>query len=717
MTDVERAFQTLAGVPWLQSGKYVFTNPNGWNDGVVQSSGEAASPAISETPTIGAAATPSVSTTANTDVLYVQEAGDAGAISVNDVIQGDLGDCFLLAAIGELALVDPTALKNMIQVNADGTETVTLYTPSSGGFTPVSEIVTNSFGDLSVNFGTSAVGRQGEIWVQVLEKAVAQLDGGYGVLNLGGYPYLAMQQLVGSAATWISPSDLTLAELQADVASGDLITMDTPAGGSLGYNLVNSASEGHAYIFQSLTIVNGTPEVNLLNPWGDDEPDPIPFSALSSCIDEVDLCVFVATQTTNALLSPTISGTAAGQAVTDQTTIAPFAHVVIGDPNVGQIETVTVTPSAAANGALRNLGGGAYNAATGVYTDTGSAAAVTAALDALVFVPTAGQVSPGQTVTTTFSVTDIDSAAAAATNDVTSVIATSADKVILHGSEAQYIVADDDGWLYLQDTVGGRDGTQLVSRLDTVQFTDGVGVFDPTGAAGDVARLYLAGLGRAPDVTGLLGWTAQIDDAHASLSAVASSFATSPEFIQDYGSLSNAAFVNQLYEAVLGRTADAAGAQDWDGLLASGASRGMVALGFAESTEYKADTLSIAGDNDDAEVYRLFQALNRVPDTGGLTSWSSALADGATPLQVALGFVNSAEFQRDYGTLNASDFVSDLYQNVLHRSVDAGGLQSWTSALQQGASEASVLLGFADGLENRIQTADATHANWVFIPS
>jgi hypothetical protein len=268
-----------------------------------------------------------------------------------------------------------------------------------------------------------------------------------------------------------------------------------------------------------------------------------------------------------------------------------------------------------------------------------------------------------------------------------------------------------------QDTVAGRDGTQLVSGLDTVQFTDGVGVFDPTGTAEDVARLYLAGLGRAPDVTGLLGWTAQIDDAHVSLSAVASSFATSPEFIQDYGSLSNAAFVNQLYETVLGRTADAAGAQDWDGLLASGASRGMVVLGFAESTEYKADTLSIAGDNDDAEVYRLFQAFNRVPDTGGLTSWSSALADGATPLQVAQGFVNSAEFQRDYGTLNASDFVSDLYQNVLHRSADAGGLQSWTSALQQGASEASVLLGFADGLENRIQTADATHANWVFIPS
>ena len=122
---------------------------------------------------------------------------------------------------------------------------------------------------------------------------------------------------------------------------------------------------------------------------------------------------------------PTISGTVAGQATTDLVAIAPFSGVAIADTNANQTETVTVTLSAAANGTLSNLGTGTYNAATGVYTtDTGTAAVVTAALDGLVFTPTVNQVAPGQTVTTTFTISDKDTVGATATNSTTTVIAT-----------------------------------------------------------------------------------------------------------------------------------------------------------------------------------------------------------------------------------------------------------------------------------------------------
>jgi len=67
-----------------------------------------------------------------TQVLYLQEAGDASLISVRDINQGQMGDCFLLSSIGEIALFHPSAIMNMITVNADGTESVTLYLAASG---------------------------------------------------------------------------------------------------------------------------------------------------------------------------------------------------------------------------------------------------------------------------------------------------------------------------------------------------------------------------------------------------------------------------------------------------------------------------------------------------------------------------------------------------------------------------------------------------------
>jgi hypothetical protein len=227
--------------------------------------------------------------------LYLTEAGDTAAISVSDLHQGQIGDCYLISSIGELALNHASAISNMIHVNADRSETVKLYIGANGrlptfGTTMYKQVgvtVTNVFPNYAVNNGASqdVVGGVKEIWPQVIEKAVATLYGGYGAIANGGNPVITMEELTGHEALPMSSSAATLSNLQSWMAAGDLVTMDTYARSSLPYNLVGS----HAYMLEKITMTNGTPMVQLGNPWGTDQPSAIPLSQLTKGIAEVDV--------------------------------------------------------------------------------------------------------------------------------------------------------------------------------------------------------------------------------------------------------------------------------------------------------------------------------------------------------------------------------------------------------------------------------------------
>ena len=118
--------------------------------------------------------------------------------------------------------------------------------------------------------------------------------------------------------------------------------------------------------------------------------------------------------------TPVISHAAGGQLVNDRASLAPFAAVVISDPATGQTETVTVTLGTSTRGSLSTQGQGTVDASGGVYIVSGSAAAVTAAVDAVVFTP-AGDLARDTPSTAEFTIAVTDTAGRTATDATTSV--------------------------------------------------------------------------------------------------------------------------------------------------------------------------------------------------------------------------------------------------------------------------------------------------------
>lgn len=101
-----------------------------------------------------------------------------------------------------------------------------------------------------------------------------------------------------------------------------------------------------------------------------------------------------------------------------------------------------------------------------------------------------------------------------------------------------------------------------------------------------IKRLYSAYFLRDPDPGGFQYWLEIYSGPHGGLDVMSNSFADSSEFRQTYGSLTNADFVQLVYQNVLGREADQGGFDHWLNALNTGFTRGELMISFSESQEY-----------------------------------------------------------------------------------------------------------------------------------
>jgi VCBS repeat-containing protein len=185
---------------------------------------------------------------------------------------------------------------------------------------------------------------------------------------------------------------------------------------------------------------------------------------------------YASPQTSTASLSitaedtaPALAGATTGSSVTETQTVKPFAGMTITDPDKNATETVTVMLDDPAKGRFTTLAGFVDNG-DGSYSFTGSPADAQAALRALVFDPTDGRLSAGQSDTARFTVT-VSDGRLSSTDSTTAVTITS--------STAN-----------TAPTLSGLSANQTVSERATLQPFANVSLADPD--AGQTTTVQIA---------------------------------------------------------------------------------------------------------------------------------------------------------------------------------------------------------------------------------
>ena len=123
--------------------------------------------------------------------------------SMNDINQGYLGDCYLLACLEEVAYTNPNTIKSMITSNGNNTYGVCFNVNGKQQYVTVNTALAN--GGNIFNYGSN-------IWASLVEKGYAQLQAGgvvtgntvnYGnswsTIGNGGCPEYALEQITGSS--------------------------------------------------------------------------------------------------------------------------------------------------------------------------------------------------------------------------------------------------------------------------------------------------------------------------------------------------------------------------------------------------------------------------------------------------------------------------------------------------------------------------------------
>ncbi|MFB3890727.1 MAG: MBG domain-containing protein [Phycisphaerae bacterium] len=182
----------------------------------------------------------------------------------NDIRQGQVGDCYLLAALASLADRSPMVINQMITSLGDGTYAVRFYRDGQ-------EVYLRLDADLPVNGSSLSYAKlspQGETWVPLVEKAYAYFRTGansYPSVE-GGWPGSVFTAVAGGTYEYRDTIDSGV-----DLAG----YISTHLGAGHGMTAISGGGGGpvvgdHVYMVQCVETTPSGIFVTVYNPWGYD---------------------------------------------------------------------------------------------------------------------------------------------------------------------------------------------------------------------------------------------------------------------------------------------------------------------------------------------------------------------------------------------------------------------------------------------------------------
>jgi len=134
------------------------------------------------------------------------ENDSADKIELDDIMQGALGDCWVLSSMSALAEI-PSRVYNLFGTkkrNKAGIYVINLYDLGVPTAVVVDDYIPTSWDDDGMYVHTN--GTEKEIWTVLLEKAFAKLNGNYASI-IAGDPSMSAYHFLGISGSYISSSE------------------------------------------------------------------------------------------------------------------------------------------------------------------------------------------------------------------------------------------------------------------------------------------------------------------------------------------------------------------------------------------------------------------------------------------------------------------------------------------------------------------------------